>query len=99
MRKVFSYSLAAFLMASPAAMAQLVIGGNNDAARHEQRSEQDRMQAHHDSAEAHRDAARGNYAGAAREQREAHQEWRDAHHQQRDADRNDHGGVNIQLGH
>ena len=47
MRKALSIGLAAFLMASPA-MAQVVIGGDNDAARHEQRAQQDRMQAHRD---------------------------------------------------
>ena len=41
MRKVYSLGLAAFLMASPA-MAQVVIGGGYDAARHEQRAQQDR---------------------------------------------------------
>ena len=45
MRKALSIGLATFLMASPA-MAQVVIGGDNDAARHEQRAQQDRMQAH-----------------------------------------------------
>jgi hypothetical protein len=90
MRKALSIGLATFLMASPA-LAQVVIGGDNDAVRHEQRSQQDRMQAHRDSAEAHRDAATGNYGAAAREQREAHQEWRDSHHQQRAADRDANG--------
>ena len=44
MRKVYSLGVAAFLMASPA-MAQVVIGGGNDAARHEQRAQQDRYDA------------------------------------------------------
>jgi hypothetical protein len=97
MRKTLAFGLAAFLMASPA-MAQVVIGGDNDAARHEQRAQQDRMAAQKDAMQAQRDAAMGNYPGAAREQRESHQEWRDANHQDRKADRDDHG-VTVQLGH
>ena len=90
MRKTLSIGLAAFLVASPA-LAQMAIGGDNDAARHEQRAQQDRMRAHRDSTEAHRDAATGNYGAAAREQREAHQEWRASNHQQHDADRDSNG--------
>jgi len=98
MKKAYAIGLAAFLAASPA-MAQVVIGGgDNDAARHEQRAQQDRMEAHHDQAEAQRDAAMGNYSGAAREQAEARQEWRDAHHQQRDAER-DSSGFHVDIGH
>ena len=90
MRKALSIGLAAFLVMSPA-MAQVVIGGDNDAARHEQRAQQDRMQAHRNSTEAHRDAATGHYGAAAHEQREAHQDWRDSHYQQHDADRDANG--------
>jgi hypothetical protein len=95
MRRTLSLGLAAFLMASPA-MAQVVIGGDNDAVRHEQRARQDRMDAREDAMRAHRDAAMGDYAGAARDQREAHHEWRDSHHQQHDADR-DSGGFSVQV--
>ena len=97
MRTIYSLGLAAFLMSAPA-MAQVVIGGDNDAARHEQRAQQDRMQAHQDNAQAQRDAAVGNYRGAARAQNEARQDWCDAHHQQHDADRDDNG-VTVRLGH
>jgi hypothetical protein len=101
MRKAYAFGLAAFLAASPA-MADVVIGtGGGDAARHEQRAEQDRMAAHHDAAEANRDAAMGNYRGAAREQREAQHEWHAANRQEHKADRDsdDHGGFHVQLGH
>jgi hypothetical protein len=40
----------------------------------------------------------GNYHGAAREQNEARQEWRDANHQDRKADRDDNGGVHLEVG-
>ena len=99
MRKAYAFGLATILMASPA-LADVVIGtGSNDSARHEYRADQDRAAAHHDMGEAHRDAAMGNYAGAAREQREAHHEWRDAHRQEHKADRDDNGGLSVQLGH
>src|SRR3954452_5378914 len=97
MKKAYALGLAAFLAVSPA-MADVVIGsGGNDAARHEQRAQQDRMAAQHDSAEAQRDAAMGNYRGAAREQREAREEWRDARHQERKADRDADRGVHVEL--
>ena len=97
MRTAYAIGLAAFLAASPA-MAQVVISTDNDAARHDQRAQQDRMDAHHDQAEAQRDAAMGNYRGAAHEQNEARDEWRDSQHQQHDAD-HDSNGVSVQFGH
>jgi hypothetical protein len=97
MRTLYSLGVAAILLTSPA-MAQVVIGGDNDAARHEHRAMQDRADAHRDSAEARQDAAMGDYRGAAREQNEARQEWRDSRHQEHRADQDDHGGVSIQLG-
>jgi hypothetical protein len=97
MRKIYSLGVAAFLIASPA-MAQVVIGGGNDAARHEQRAQQDRYDARRDANQAQRDAAVGNYRGAAREQQEAQQAMHDAQRQERKADRDDHGGVNLQFG-
>lgn len=98
MRKALAYGLATFLIASPA-MAQVVIGGDNDSARHEQNARQDRMAAHQDHADARRDAAMGNYGDAAHAQREAHNDWRDAHHQQHDADHDGSGGVRVEVGH
>ena len=98
MKTAYALGLAAFLAASPA-MAQISIGGgDNDAARHEDRAQQDRMDAHHDQTQAQRDAAMGDYRGAAREQREAHQEWRDSRHQQHDAD-TDANGLHVTIGH
>ena len=98
MRKALAYGFATFLIASPA-MAQAVIGSDNDAARHEQNAQQDRMAAHQDHADAQRDAAMGNFGDAARAQREAHNDLSDAHHQQRDADHDDNGGVKVEIGH
>ena|SRR5579871_6466778 len=96
MRKTLVYGVAAFLAVSPA-MAQVIIGGDNDAARHEMKAQQDRADAHQDMNQARRDAAAGNYAGAAQEQRHARQDWGQANHQQRDANRDDSGGVSVQI--
>jgi hypothetical protein len=99
MRKAYALGLAAFLAASPA-MADVVIGGgDNDAARHEQRAMQNRSAARQDNAAARERAALGDYRGAAREQNAARQEWRDANHQEYKADRDDHGGVRVDIGH
>ncbi len=99
MKKFYSVGLAAFLVASPA-MAQVVIGGgDNDAARHDRRAQEQRMDAHQDAMQAHRDAAMGNYGDAAREQREAHHEFGNARHQEHEADRDSNGGFRVQVGH
>jgi hypothetical protein len=99
MRKAYALGLAVFLAAAPA-MADVVIGGgDNDAARHQQRADQSRAAARHDSAEARQHAAMGDYRGAAREQNEAREEWRDARHQEHKADNDDRGGVRLQFGH
>ena len=95
MRKVYSLGVAAFLMASPA-MAQVVIGGGNDAARHEQRAQQDRYDAHRNAAQAQRDAAVGDYRSAARDQQQARHDMHDAQRQEHKADRD--SGVNLQFG-
>ena len=95
MRKVYSLGVAAFLMASPA-MAQVVIGGGNDAARHEQRAQQDRYDARMHAGQAQRDAAVGDYRSAARDQQQARHDMHDAQRQERKADRD--GGVNLQFG-
>jgi hypothetical protein len=97
MRKVYSLGVAAFLIASPA-MAQVVIGGGSDAARHEQRAQQDRYDARRDAGQAQRDAAVGDYRSAARDQQQARRDMHDAQRQERKADRDDHGGVNLQFG-
>ena len=97
MRRVYSLGVAAFLMTSPA-MAQVVIGGGNDAARHEQRAQQDRYDARRHATQAQRDAAVGDCGSAAREQREARHDLRDARRQEHRADRDDRGGVNLQFG-
>ena len=96
MRTVYAIGLAAFLAASPA-MAQVVIGPDNDSARHDMRAQQNRSDARQDQTQAQRDAAVGNYRGASQEQREAQHEDRAADHQERKADRDDRG-VTVQLG-
>jgi hypothetical protein len=98
MRTLYALGFAAMLAASPA-MADVVIGTtDHDSARHDQRAMQDRSAARQDNAEARERADMGDYRGAAREQHEARQEWRDANHQERKADRDDHGGLSVQLG-
>jgi hypothetical protein len=97
MRTAYAFGLAAFLAASPA-MAQLVInGGGTDAARHDQRAQQDRTDAHQDMRQAHRDAAMGNYGAAAQAQGDARSDWHQAQHQQHDANRDSSGGVSVQV--
>ena len=95
MRKIYSLGMAAFLIASPA-MARVVIGGGNDAARHEQRAQQDRYDARRDAAQAQRDAAVGDYRSAARDQQQARHDMHDAQRQERRAERD--SGVNLQFG-
>jgi hypothetical protein len=97
MRTAYVFGLAAFLAVSPA-MADVVIGGgDNDAARHEHRAQESRTDAHQDMMRSHRDAAMGNYGAAAQERRDAHMDMRRAHHQEHAADRDDHGGVSVQV--
>jgi hypothetical protein len=98
MRTAYAIGLAVFLATSPA-MAQMIIGGDNDAARHEHHSQQDRAAARQDNAEAHRDAAMGNYNGAALKEAEAHHEWRDANRQEHRADHDSDHGFSVQIGH
>ncbi len=97
MRTAYALGLAAFLAASPA-MADVVIGTDNDSARHDMRAQQDRNDARQDQAQAQRDASMGDYRGAAREQDEARHEMHDANRHDRKADRDDHGGVTVELG-
>lgn len=88
----------ASLLASAPAMAQMVIGGDNDSARHEYQADQDRAAGRQEMGQARANAARGDYAAAARDQQAAHQDWHAAHHERHDADRDSNGGVTVQLG-
>jgi len=82
MRGTCAIALGAFLVAAPA-MGQVIIQSpNGDAARHEERAQQDRADAHVARREAERRAAVGDYHGAAEANREAHRDWRDAHRQE-----------------
>ncbi len=66
MRTAYAFGIAAFLAASPA-MAQVTFGtGDYDAPRHEQRSQQERMEAQHEMMRSHRDARMGDYRAAER---------------------------------
>jgi hypothetical protein len=99
MRTAYAFGIAAFLAASPA-MAQVTFGtGDYDAPRHEQRSQQERMEAQHEIMRSHRDARMGDYRAAERDRRDAHEDWRDAHHQDRaaDRDRDNRNGFNVQI--
>jgi hypothetical protein len=54
---------------------------DNDAARHEQRAQQDRANARAEHHEAQMDAAMGNYGAAAEAQRDARRDWHAARNQ------------------
>jgi hypothetical protein len=97
MRIGYAAVMAALLVSAPA-MAQVIIGGDNDSVRHEQRADQDRAAGRQEMGQARADAARGDYADAARDQQAAREDWHAAHHQQHDADRDSNGGVTVQLG-
>jgi hypothetical protein len=99
MRIGYAVAVAALLAGSPA-MAQVIIGGgDNDAARHEYRADQDRAAGRQEMNEARGEAARGDYRDAARDQTEAHHDWNAARHQEQDAARDSNGGVTVELGH
>ena len=99
MRIGYAVAVAALLAGTPA-MAQVIVGGgDNDAARHEQRADQDRSAGRQELSEAHHEAARGDYRDAARDQAEAHQDWNGARHQEHDADHDSNGGVRVEVGH
>jgi len=68
MRIFPAFATAAFLAASPC-MAQ--VNGDNDAARHEYRAQQQERAAQRDEHKAREDAAMGDRRDAAREQAEA----------------------------
>jgi len=99
MRFGYAVAIAACLGGSPA-MAELVIGGDHDSARHEDRADQQREAAHHDMDEARQKAAVGNFRGAAHEQAEAREHRSEAREHERRADRDrDHDGVRVEIGH
>ena len=87
------------LLATTPCMAQVVIGGgDNDAARHEQRADQQEHAAQHDEYRAREDAARGDYRDAHREQAEAREHQAAAEHQEHRADQDSRGGRPVDIG-
>ena len=81
MRTLSAIALAASLYAIPA-MSQVIFQvPDSDAARHEQRAQQDRANARAEHREAQMDAAMGNYGAAAEEQRAARHDWQAARRQ------------------
>jgi hypothetical protein len=86
MRSTYAVAIAALLAAGPA-MGQVIIQTPDpDAARHEQRADQDRANAQWEHQEAQRRAAIGDYRGAADARRDAHHDWRDAQHHEHRAE-------------
>jgi hypothetical protein len=82
MRTFSAIALAASLYAIPA-MSQVIFQvPDSDAARHEQRAQQDRADARAEHRQAQMDAATGNYGAAAQEQRDARHDWRAARNQE-----------------
>ncbi len=95
MRSTYAVAIAALLATGPA-MAQVVIQTPDpDAARHEQRADQDRANARLEHQDAQRRAAMGDYRGAAEAQRDAHHDWRNA---QRNEHRADEGSGAVIIG-
>jgi hypothetical protein len=86
MRIFPAFATAAFLAASPC-MAQVVVGpGDNDAARHEFRADQQEHAAQRDEHRAREDAAMGDYRDAARERADAQRHDEAAQHQEHRAE-------------
>jgi hypothetical protein len=82
MRTFSAIALAASLYAVPA-MSQVIFQvPDGDAARHEQRAQQDRANARAEHREAQMDAAIDNYGAAAEEQRDARHDWQAARRQE-----------------
>jgi len=99
MRISYAAAVAVMLAGTPA-MAQVIVGGgDNDAARHEQRADQDRSAGHQEMNEARHEAARGDYRDAARDQGEANQDLKAARHHEHEADHDSDGGVRVKVGH
>ena len=82
MRTFSAIALAASLYAIPATSQVIFQVPNGDAARHEQRAQQDRADARAEHRQAQIDAAMGNYGAAAEEQREARHDWQAARRQE-----------------
>ena len=95
MRSTYAVAIAALLAAGPAMSQVIIQTPDPDAARHEQRADQDRANAHFEQQEAQRRAAMGDYHGAAEAQRDAHHDWRDA---QRNDHRADEGAGAVVIG-
>jgi hypothetical protein len=82
MRSSYAIALAAALTAAAPAMGQVIIQTpGNDSARHEERAQRERWEAHQERQEAQRRAAMGDYQGAAEADREAHHDWQNARRQ------------------
>ena len=98
MRIGYALVMAGLLAGSPA-MAQVVIGGGNDAERHEYRADQERAAGRHDMRESREREAMGDYRGAARERAEAREHWGEAREQRERAERDSNrGGVRLDFG-
>jgi len=96
MRTTYAIAFATFIAAAPA-MGQVIIQApDSDAARHQQRAQQDRWDARQERREAERRAAIGDYHGAAEAEREAHRDWRDARRHEERA--RDESGSSIIIG-
>jgi len=94
MRTSFAIAFAALLLAAPAMGQVIITTPNGDAARHEQRAQQDRWEGREARREAEQRAAVGDYQGAAQADREARRDWHDARRQEERA-RDESTGVII----
>lgn len=99
MRIGYAVAVVALLAGTPAMADLSITAGDNDAARHEYRADQDRAAGRQEMNEARGEAARGDYRDAARDQAEARHDFNAARHQEHEADRDNDGGVRVQLGH
>ena len=98
MRIGYALAVAGILAGSPA-MAQVIIGGGDDAARHDYRADQERNAARRDMRESRERAAMGDYRGAERERERAREHWAESREQRERAERDaDRGGVRLNFG-
>jgi hypothetical protein len=82
MRIGYAVAVAAVLMAAAPAVGQVIIQTpGNDSARHEERAQRERWEAHQEREDAQRRAAMGDYQGAAEADREARRDWQNARRQ------------------
>ena len=96
--RLFAALATASILAATPCLAQVVIATpDNDAARHQQRADQQEHAAQRDEYKAHVDAAEGNYRGAQREQDKAVDHQEDAQHQEHRAVEDSHSGVVVQV--